>query len=128
VNQRVGLDDGVCVKDNHILAGSIAEVVRRIRAADAELPIEVESRTLDDVDAALEVGVATVLVAAGPIDVVREAVRRSRGRAKIEVSGSVTLDRMTELAGTGAEHVSIAALTQVTAPVELTFELARAAG
>ena len=129
VNRRSGLDDGVRVKDNHIrLTGGIAEAVRRIRAADAELPIEVEARTLDDVDAALEAGAATLLVAAWPIEAVREAVRRSRGRAKIEVSGPVTPDQMTELAGTGAEYVSIAALTQVTAPVEITFELARAAG
>ena len=129
VNHRVGLDDGVLVKDNHIrMAGGVAEAVRRVRAADAELPIEVEARTLDDVDAALEAGVATVLVGASPIAAVREAVHRSRGRAKIEVSGVMPLDRMAELAGTGAEYVSIAALTQAPPPVEITFELARATG
>ena len=129
VNQRVGLDDGVRVKANHIrLAGGVAEAVRRMRAADAELPIEIEARTLDDVDAALEVGVASILIAGWPIETVREAARRSRGRAKIEVSGPVTLGRMAELADTGVDYVSVAALTHSAAPAEITFELACAAG
>ena len=126
VNHRVGLDDGVLVEANHArMAGSIAEAVRRLRAADADLPIEVAAQTLDDVDAALAAGVATVRVDGLPIDAVREAVRRSRGRAKIAVSGPVPLDRMSTLAGTGAEYVSIAELTQATTLVEMTFELAR---
>ena len=79
---------------------------------------------LDDVDAALEAGVMTVKVDGLPIDAVREAVRRSRGRAKVEVSGPVPLDRMAELAQTGAEYVSIAQLTQAVTPIEMTFELA----
>ena len=125
VSHRVGLDDGALVGANHVrMAGSIAEAVRRLRAADADLPIEVEAHTLDDVDAALAVGVATVRVDGLPIDAVQEAVRRSRGRAKIEVSGPVPLHRMSTLAGTGAEYVSIAELTQATTPVEMSFELA----
>ena len=125
VNHRVGLDDGVLVRANHVrMAGSIAEAVRRMRAADTELPIEVEVHTLDDVDAALEAGVATVKVDGLSIDAVRAAVRRSRGRAKVEVSGRVPLDRMAELAQTGAEYVSIAGLTQAATPIEMTFELA----
>ena len=124
VNHRVGLDDGVLVGANHVrMAGSIAEAVRRMRAADAELPIEAEVHTLDDVDAALEAGVATVRVDGLAIEVVREAVRRSRGRAKIAVSGPVPLDRMSQLAQTGAEYVSIAALTQAATQVEMTLEL-----
>ena len=112
VNHRVGLDDGVLVGTNHVrMAGSIAEAVRRVRAADAELPVAVEVHTLDDVDAALEAGVAAVRVAGLPVDAIREVVRRSRGRAKVEVSGSVSLDRMPELADTGAAYVAIAALT-----------------
>ncbi|MCH2251845.1 MAG: carboxylating nicotinate-nucleotide diphosphorylase [Vicinamibacterales bacterium] len=125
VNHRVGLDDGVLVGVNHVrMAGSVAEAVRRMRAVDAELPIEVEVQSLDDVDAALEAGVTTVKVDGLPIDAVREAVRRSRGRAKVEVSGPVPLDRMAELAQTGAEYVSIAQLTQAVTPIEMTFELA----
>ncbi|MCH7748257.1 MAG: carboxylating nicotinate-nucleotide diphosphorylase [Acidobacteria bacterium] len=126
VNHRIALDDGVLVGANHVrMAGSIAEAVRRMRTADAEMPIEVEAHTLDDVDAALAAGVAIVRVDGLEIDAVQEAVRRSRGRAKIEVSGAVPLDQMPALAGTGAEYVSIAELTQAATPVEMTFELAR---
>ena len=126
VNHRVGLDDGVFVGANHVrMVGSIAEAVRRVRAADAELPIEVEAHTLDDVDAALEAGVAAVRVDGLPDETVREVVRRSRGRAKVDVSGSVPLDRMPELAETGAEYVSIATITAAATPVEMTFELTR---
>ena len=129
VNHRVGLDDGVLVGANHVrMVGSIIDAVRRVRAADAELPIEVEAHTLDDVDAALEAGVAVVRVDGLPVDAIREAVRRSRGRAKVEVSGSVPLERMPELADTGAEYVSIAAITAAATPVEMTFELTRATG
>ena len=129
VNHRVGLDDGVLIGDNHIrMARGIADAVRRVRAVDAELPIAVEVHTLDDVDAALEAGVAVLRVDGLPTREVREAVRRSRGRAKVDVSGSVPLDRMPELAGSGAEYVSIAAMTEAVTPVAMTFELTRATG
>ena len=129
VNHRVGLDDGVLVGVNHVrMAGSVAEAVRRMRAVDAELPIEVEVRSLDDVDAALEAGVMTVKVDGLPIDAVREVVRRSRGRAKVEVSGPVPLDRMAELAQTGAEYVSIAQLTQAVTPIEMASDVAPQTG
>ena len=84
----------------------------------------VEVQSLDDVDAALEAGVTMVKVDGLPIDAVRETVWRSRGRAKVEVSGPVPLDWMAELAQTGAEYVSIAQLTQAVIPIEMTFELA----
>ena len=93
------------------------------RAADAGLPIEVEVRSLEDVDAALQAGAATVRVEGLPIDAIREAVRRSRGRAKVAVSGSVSLDRMSELAQSGAEYVSVAELTAGATPVEMTFDV-----
>ena len=131
VNHRVGLDDGVLVGTNHArMAGGIAEAVRRMRVADAELPIEVEVRTLDDVEVALEAGAATLKVDGLPIDAVREVVRRSRGRAKVAVSGVLPLDGIAELAQTGAEYVSISELTVAATPVEMTLELsgARATG
>ena len=124
VNHRAGLDDGVLIGGNHVrMAGSVAEAVRRVRAVDAELPIEVEVDTLEAVDAALEAGVATVKIDGLPIDEILEAVRRSRGRAKVALSGPVPLDRMAELADSGAEYVSIAALTQAVTLIEMTFEL-----
>ena len=74
---RVGLDDGVLIGTNHVrIAGGVQEAVRRMRAADAELPIEVEVRTLEEVDAALEAGVAKIRVAGLSVETVQEAVRR----------------------------------------------------
>jgi nicotinate-nucleotide pyrophosphorylase (carboxylating) len=123
-NHRVGLDDGVLIGTNHVrVAGGVREAVRRMREADAELPIEVEVRTLEEVDAALEAGVAKVRVAGPPIETVQEAVRRCRGRAKINVSGPGPLDRMSALAQSGAQYVSIAELTQAATPIEMSFEL-----
>ncbi|MEE2637243.1 MAG: carboxylating nicotinate-nucleotide diphosphorylase [Acidobacteriota bacterium] len=112
VNHRVGLDDGARVERHHAeLAGGITAAVARIREADADLPIEVETSTLVAVDEALAVGASTVLVDGRSLTFVREAVRRSRGRAKVEITGEVTPARMAELSQTGAEYVSVSELT-----------------
>ena len=124
VNHRVALDDGILIKDNHIrLAGGIAEAVKRMRAENHEMPIEVEAQSLAEVDAALDAGVAYVLVDNMTVEDIREAVRLSRGRAKIEISGGVTLDRLPELARTGAEYVSVGAITHSAPAADISFEI-----
>ncbi|HEX5475923.1 MAG TPA: carboxylating nicotinate-nucleotide diphosphorylase [Vicinamibacterales bacterium] len=128
-NHRGSLDDGVLIKDNHIRSsGGIAEAVRRMRQAGAEMPIEVEAQTLAQVDEALAAAADIILVDNLPLDVVREAVRRARGRAQIEISGGVTLDRLPAIAETGAEYVSVGALTHSAPAVDLSFELLERAG
>jgi len=123
-NHRAGLDDGILIKDNHIrMAGSIPEAVRRMKAAGAEMPIEVEAQTLEQVDEAVAAGADIILVDNLPIDQVREAVKRIGGRTKVELSGGVTLDRLPELARTGADYVSIGALTHSAPAADLSFEL-----
>jgi nicotinate-nucleotide pyrophosphorylase (carboxylating) len=123
-NHRAGLDDGILIKDNHIrLAGGIREAVSRMKEADAEMPIEVEAQSLEQVDEAIAAGADIVLVDNLPIDQVREAVARVRGRAKVELSGGVTLDRLPDLAQTGADYVSIGALTHSAPASDLSFEL-----
>jgi nicotinate-nucleotide pyrophosphorylase (carboxylating) len=123
-NHRAGLDDGVLVKDNHVrLAGGVEEAVRRMKAANPEMPIEVEAQTLDQVDAAIAAGADIILFDNLPIDAIREAVRRVGGRAKIELSGGVTLERIPELAKTGANYVSVGALTHSAPAADLSFEL-----
>jgi nicotinate-nucleotide pyrophosphorylase (carboxylating) len=123
-NHRAGLDDGILIKDNHIrLAGGIREAVSRMKDADAEMPIEVEAQSLEQVDEAIAAGADIVLVDNLPIDQVREAVARVRGRAKVELSGGVTLDRLPDLAQTGADYVSIGALTHSAPASDLSFEL-----
>jgi nicotinate-nucleotide pyrophosphorylase (carboxylating) len=124
VNHRSGLDDGILIKDNHVrLAGGVAEAVKRMKDDDPEMPIEVEAQSLEQVDQALAAGVDCLLVDNLPLDAITEAVRRARGRAKVEISGGVTLDRLPELAQTGANYVSIGALTHSAPAADLSFEL-----
>jgi nicotinate-nucleotide pyrophosphorylase (carboxylating) len=123
-NHRAGLDDGILIKDNHIrLGGGVAEVVRKMKAADREMPIEIEAQSLEQVDQAVAAGADIILVDNLPLEEVREAVRRIAGRAKVELSGGVTLDRVPELARTGAHYVSIGALTHSAPAADLSFEL-----
>jgi nicotinate-nucleotide pyrophosphorylase (carboxylating) len=123
-NHRSGLDDGILIKDNHVrLVGGVAEAVKRMKAARQEMPIEVEVQNLADVDAALGAGADIILLDNLSIDEVRQAVARIAGRAKVEISGGVTLDRMPELARTGADYVSIGALTHSSPSVDLSFEI-----
>ena len=123
-NHRSGLDDGILIKDNHIrLAGGVQEAVSRMRVAKHELPIEVEAQSLEQVDAALAAGAHMILLDNLPVEQIREAVRRVAGRAKIEISGGVTLARMRELAETGADYVSVGALTHSAPAADVSFEL-----
>src|SRR6266567_4374333 len=123
-NHRAGLDDGILIKDNHVrLAGGVREAVRLMKAAQAEMPIEVEAQSLEQVDEAIAAGADIILVDNLPIEAIREAVRRAAGRAKIEISGGVTLDRLPEIARTGADYVSVGALTHSAPAADLSFEL-----
>jgi nicotinate-nucleotide pyrophosphorylase (carboxylating) len=124
INHRAGLDDGILIKDNHIrLGGGVAEVVRKMKAARQEMPIEIEAQSLQQVDEAIAAAADIILIDNLPIEEVREAVRRIAGRAKVELSGGVTLERIPELAKTGADYVSVGALTHSAGAADLSFEL-----
>jgi nicotinate-nucleotide pyrophosphorylase (carboxylating) len=123
-NHRMSLDDGVLIKDNHIrIGGGIASAVAQVRAAGARAVIEVEVETLEQVDEALDARADILLLDNMTLDEIREAVRRSRGRAKTEISGGVTLERIPELAATGADYVSSGALTHSAPAVDISFEI-----
>ena len=123
-NHRMSLDDGVLIKDNHIrLAGGIANAVTRVRATDSSHLLEVEVTTLEEVDAALDAKAEILLLDNMTVDVIREAVQRCRGRARTEISGGVTLDRLPALAATGADYVSSGALTHSAPAVDISFEI-----
>ncbi len=123
-NHRMGLYDGILIKENHArLAGGIAEAVRRARRAAPGRPVEVEAHSLAEVDAAIAAGADIVLVDNLTLDQTREAVRRCRGRARVEISGGVTLDRVADLAATGADWISAGALTHSAPAADLSFEL-----
>ena len=124
VNHRSALDDGILIKDNHVrLAGGVAEALRRMKATGQEMPIEIEAQSLDQVDAAIAAGADIILLDNLSTADIAEAVRRIGGRAKTEISGGVSLERMPELARTGATYVSVGALTHSAAAVDLSFEL-----
>jgi len=123
-NHRMSLNDGVLIKDNHIqLGGGITQAVVHVRSAGRGLPVEVEVETLDQVDEALDAGADILLLDNMTTEEIREAVRRSRGRAKTEISGGVTLSRISELAGTGADFVSVGALTHSAPATDISFDI-----
>ena len=123
-NHRAGLFDAILIKDNHIrLAGGVKAAVERARAHRPEMPIEIEAERLDQVDEALAAGADTILVDNMSTPEIRDAVMRARGRAKIEISGGVTLERIPELATTGADYVSVGALTHSAPAIDISFEI-----
>jgi nicotinate-nucleotide pyrophosphorylase (carboxylating) len=123
-NHRGGLDDGILIKDNHVrLAGGVGEALARMKAARREMPIEVEAQSLADVDAAVAAGADIILLDNLSIDEIRQAIQKIGGRAQVEISGGVTLERIPELARTGANYVSIGALTHSSPAADLSFEL-----
>jgi len=123
-NHRMRLDDGVLIKDNHIkIAGGIVPAVARARKAQLICRIEVEVETLQEVDAALEAGADMLMLDNMSIPDIREAVRRCRGRAKTEISGGVSLERIPELSSTGADFMSSGALTHSAPAADISFEI-----
>ncbi|HJO18332.1 MAG: carboxylating nicotinate-nucleotide diphosphorylase [Vicinamibacterales bacterium] len=125
-NHRFALDDGVLIKDNHIvLAGGVAVALDLVRGAKLDKSIEVEVDSVEEADDALDAGADRLLVDNMTDADVREVVRRSRGRAKIEISGGVTLKRMPGLVATGADYVSVGALTHSAPSVDFSLELVR---
>ena len=123
-NHRSGLDDGILIKDNHVrLAGGVGNAVSRMRAKTREMATEVEAQSLQQVDDALAAGADIILLDNLSTRDIEAAVQKCRGRAKTEISGGVTLDRLPELAATGADYVSIGALTHSAPAVDLSFEI-----
>jgi nicotinate-nucleotide pyrophosphorylase (carboxylating) len=123
-NHRAGLFDAILIKDNHIrLAGGVASAIARVRAHRPGLPVEIEAETLAQVDEALAAGAERILVDNMTAESIRDAVARARGRATIEISGGVTLERIPDLAATGADFVSVGALTHSAPAIDISFEI-----
>lgn len=123
-NHRAGLYDAFLIKDNHIrLAGGVRAAVAAARVHRPDLPIEIEAETLAQVEEALAAGAGIILVDNMRTEEIRAAVVRCGGRAKIEISGGVTLERIPELAATGADYVSVGALTHSAPAVDISFEI-----
>lgn len=112
-NHRIGLYDAYLIKENHILAcGGIAEAINEARHLNPGKPVEVEVESLAELEQALAAHADIVMLDNFDVTMMREAVAINQGRAKLEVSGNVTLDTLAEFAATGVDFISVGALTK----------------
>jgi nicotinate-nucleotide pyrophosphorylase (carboxylating) len=123
-NHRFGLFDLVLIKDNHArLAGGVRAAVARVRAARPDVRIEAEAQSVPEAVEAADAGADIVLLDNMSTPDIRDAVVRIAGRARTEISGGVTLDRIPELATTGADAVSVGALTHSVKAADISLEI-----
>jgi nicotinate-nucleotide pyrophosphorylase (carboxylating) len=119
-NHRLRLDDGLLIKDNHVAAcGGIAEAVRRAKAVDTGLQVQVEVDRLDQIEPALDAGADRLLLDNMPPPVLREAVALVAGRVPLEASGGMTLETVRAIAETGVDFISVGRITQSAPAVDI---------
>ena len=124
-NQRLALWHGILIKENHIAAaGGVPQVMRQALALNAGVEIQIEVETLDQLQQALDAGATSVLLDNFPLPRVREAVALTAGRALLEVSGGVTLDKLREIAATGVDRISIGGLTKDVRAIDYSMRVA----
>ncbi|EOW6511996.1 carboxylating nicotinate-nucleotide diphosphorylase [Cronobacter malonaticus] len=113
VNHRLGLSDAFLIKENHIIAsGSVRQAVEKAFWLHPDVPVEVEVESLEELDAALKAGADIIMLDNFTVVQMREAVKRTAGQARLEVSGNVTLETLREFAETGVDFISVGALTK----------------
>jgi nicotinate-nucleotide pyrophosphorylase (carboxylating) len=124
-NHRMGLYDGVLIKDNHIaVCGGIDRAVTQLRRKISHLvKIEVEAATLAEVQEAVRAGADVIMLDNMALDTIGQAVKRINGRALVELSGSVTIDNLASLAQTGVDIISVGALTHSVRSVDLSMRI-----
>lgn len=121
-NHRIGLYDAYLIKENHILAcGGIAEAISEARHLNPGKPVEVEVESLAELEQALVAKADIVMLDNFDVTMMREAVAINQGRAKLEVSGNVTLDTLAEFAATGVDFISVGALTKHVRALDLSM-------
>lgn len=126
-NHRIHLADGVLVKDNHLaLLGFPASTLPAdLKRRAGGISVEIEAKTLEEVEAALSIGADIVLLDNMTPELIREAVARIGGKAIVEISGGVTLENIRELAVCGAQRISIGALTHSAPAIDFSLEISR---
>ncbi len=121
-NHRAGLYDAVLIKENHAaIAGGVGAAVRLARERAPGLPLEVECRTLADIDEALAAGAPRILLDNMTVAQLREAVDHVAGRAELEASGGLTLETLRDVASTGLQFISVGALTHSAPALDLSL-------
>ncbi|MEM5331535.1 carboxylating nicotinate-nucleotide diphosphorylase [Paraburkholderia sp. JHI2823] len=112
-NQRLALYDGILIKENHIAAaGGVGAAIDAALALNAGVPVQIEVETLEQLETALAHGAQSVLLDNFSIEMMRDAVKLTAGRAVLEVSGGVNFETVRAIAETGVDRVSIGALTK----------------
>ena len=124
-NQRIGLYDGILIKENHIAAaGGIAQVLdAAFRLAEGQVSVQIEVETLDELGQALAAGANLILLDNFSLDDMRHAVQIAHGRALLEASGNITLETVRTVAETGVDRISIGALTKHIRAVDLSMRI-----
>jgi len=121
-NHRMGLYDAILIKNNHIsAAGGVRQAITRAR--DSGLPVQIEVRTLDELNEALACGADHLLLDNLSPQQAGEWVRLINGRAKVELSGGIDLDSVRNYAETGADYVSVGAITHSAPARDISFRL-----
>jgi len=124
LNHRMGLDDMILIKDNHIdRVGSISEAVRRVREKRPDLAIEVEARTLDDVTEALDLSVNRIMLDNFTLEEIRSAVDLAAGEVELEASGGITLANIRAVAETGVNFISVGDITHSVRALDISMTI-----
>jgi nicotinate-nucleotide pyrophosphorylase (carboxylating) len=127
-NHRVGLNDGVLIKDNHLAALGGPDAIRRAiesarEAAPHTLRVEVEVTSLDELEQALEADADIIMLDNMDIATMSDAVKRVNGRALLEASGGITFETLRRVAETGVDLISVGALTHSAPAVDISLDL-----
>lgn len=123
-NHRAGLYDGVLIKDNHIrVAGGVARAVEAVRKSGVTVPIEVEAQSLDEVGAAIDARVDIIMLDNLDDETMARAIEQIAGRARVEISGGMTIERVRAVSRLGADFVSIGAITHSAPAADISLEI-----
>ncbi len=121
-NHRLGLSDAFLIKENHIIAsGSIKNAVEKAFWLHADVPVEVEVESLDELQQALDAGADIIMLDNFSVEMMHQAVAQTQGRAQLEVSGNVTSETLRTFAETGVDYISVGALTKHITALDLSM-------
>ncbi len=122
VNHRIGLYDGILIKENHIAAaGGVAQVLARAHELNSGIAIQIEVETIEQLEQAIASGAKLILLDNFSTKGMAEAVKVTAGRAELEASGGITLDNIREIAETGVDRISIGDLTKDVTAIDLSM-------
>lgn len=122
-NQRIGLFDGILIKENHIIAaGGISKAIASAKKiVDGNVSIQIEVEDLSELEQALKAGAKLILLDNFNLEQMREAVKITQGRAQLEASGNVSLETIRAIAETGVDRISVGSLTKDIKAIDLSM-------